>query len=310
MIRSITINPGLGCFIFPLATVKLTRIHQYQYYILLTMECIINIFASMKKEYTLAIQAAVKAGLAILEIYGRDDFQIEAKVDDSPLTIADKTANGIITEILESTDIPILSEEGKAIPYSERNNWSLFWLVDPLDGTKEFIKRNGEFTVNIAMVREGSTEFGVVFAPVIQELYVGIPGRGAFLCREDKNFNQPLDYLLQFANQLPCEESHDKQFRVVASRSHYNEETRTFVEALDSGGKEISLVSKGSSLKLCMVATGSADIYPRLGPTMEWDTAAAHAVVKAAGKNVYHAETGEELMYNKENLLNPYFVVR
>jgi len=264
----------------------------------------------MKNAYSLAIQAAVKAGQAILEIYGTEDFQVESKADDSPLTIADKTANGIITEILEKTEIPLLSEEGKTIPYMNRSWWPRFWLVDPLDGTKEFIKRNGEFTVNIALVEEGHAEFGVVYAPVIKELYLGIPGRGAFLCREEKNFNQPLDYLLQFADQMPCEPPDEENFRVVASRSHYNEDTKAFVEALDPGGKEISLVSKGSSLKLCMVAVGSADIYPRLGPTMEWDTAAAHAVVKAAGKNVYHAETSEELKYNKENLLNPYFVVR
>jgi len=264
----------------------------------------------MKKNYSLAIEAAVKAGQAILDIYGTEDFQIESKADDSPLTIADKTANGIIVDILNKTEIPVLSEEGKSIPYQARNQWTRFWLVDPLDGTKEFIKRNGEFTVNIALVEDGHAEFGVVYAPVIQELYVGIPGRGAFLCREEKNFNQPLDYLLQLGDQMPCESPNEEFFRVVASRSHYNEDTKAFVEALDSGGKEISLVSKGSSLKLCMVAIGTADIYPRLGPTMEWDTAAAHAVVKAAGKNVYHAETGEELDYNKENLLNPYFVVR
>jgi 3'(2'), 5'-bisphosphate nucleotidase len=264
----------------------------------------------MKNEYSLAIQAAIKAGQAILDIYGTEDFQVESKADDSPLTIADKTANGIIVDILEQTDIPILSEEGKTIPFEKRSQWDKFWLVDPLDGTKEFIKRNGEFTVNIALVKEGRSEFGVVYAPVIKELYIGIPGRGAFLCREEKNFNQPLDYLLQFADQMPCEEPDPKQFRVVASRSHYNDDTKSFVEAIDSGGKVISLVSKGSSLKLCMVAVGSADIYPRLGPTMEWDTAAAHAVVKAAGKNVYHAESGQELDYNKQNLLNPYFVVR
>jgi len=264
----------------------------------------------MKKSYALAIEAAVKAGQAIIEIYGTEDFQVESKADDSPLTIADKTANEIITEILETTDIPILSEEGKAIPYTDRSGWGKFWLVDPLDGTKEFIKRNGEFTVNIALIEDGRAEFGVVYAPVIQELYLGIPGRGAFLCREEKNFQQPLDYLLQFAEPMPVESPDKEYFRVVASRSHYNDDTKAFVEAIDSGGKKISLVSKGSSLKLCMVAVGSADIYPRLGPTMEWDTAAAHAVVKASGKNVYHAETGMELEYNKENLLNPYFVVR
>ena len=264
----------------------------------------------MKSNYEIAIQAAVKAGKEILEVYGEDDFGVETKADDSPLTMADKKAHEIIIHELKGTGIPVLSEEGKSISYMNRSWWERFWLVDPLDGTKEFIKRNGEFTVNIALVEEGKTEFGVVFAPVLNELYIGIPDRGAFLCREEKNFSQPLDYLLQFAEKLPADHNDETNFRVVASRSHFNEETRAFVEALDTGGKEISLVSKGSSLKLCMVASGEANIYPRLGPTMEWDTAAAHAVVKASGKNVYRADTGEELIYNKENLLNPYFVVR
>jgi 3'(2'), 5'-bisphosphate nucleotidase len=204
----------------------------------------------------------------------------------------------------------VLSEEGQHTPYTERSTWNRFWLVDPLDGTKEFIKRNGEFTVNIALVEKGKAMFGVVYAPVLNELYVGIPERGAFRCRIEKNFTQPIDYILQFADPLPLEKPEERHFNVVASRSHYNEETRKFVESIDSGGREISLESKGSSLKLCMVATGEADLYPRLGPTMEWDTAAAHAVVKASGKNVYRADNGEELHYNKQNLLNPYFVVK
>ena len=264
----------------------------------------------MKNNYSLAITAALKAGEAILEVYGSADFGIETKKDASPLTIADQQAHNIIIKHLEETDYPVLSEEGRHMPYTERSKWERFWLVDPLDGTKEFIKRNGEFTVNIALVEEGKAIFGVVYAPVINELYVGIPGRGAFRCRNEKNLDQPLDYLLQFADRLPLQARNPGLFTVVSSRSHYNEETRKFVESLDSGGKEISLVSKGSSLKLCLVASGEADIYPRLGPTMEWDTAAAHAVVKASGKNVYRTDSGEELSYNKQNLLNPYFVVK
>ena len=256
------------------------------------------------------LQASIAAGNAINTVYHSEDFGVEYKSDTSPLTVADQKWHEIIMNMLQDVGIPILSEEGKEIPYADRSQWERFWLVDPLDGTKEFINRNGEFTVNIALVEEGKSIFGVVYAPVINVLYVGIVGRGAYLCCSEKDFKQPLDYLLQLAEKLPLEEPREDTFRVVASRSHYDEDTRAFVEALDSGGKEISLVSKGSSLKLCMVATGNADIYPRLGPTMEWDTAAAHAVVKAAGKNVYHAETGQELQYNKENLLNPYFVVR
>ena len=264
----------------------------------------------MNTNYELAVRAALKAGQAILEVYGSDDFGVETKEDASPLTVADQRAHNIILEFLEKTALPVLSEEGQHTPYTERNSWNKFWLVDPLDGTKEFIKRNGEFTVNIALVEEGKALFGVVYAPVIRELYVGIPGRGAFRCSIEKNFTQPIDYLLQFSESLPLEGTAEEGFKVVASRSHYNEDTRKFVESLDSGGKEIRLISKGSSLKLCLVAAGEADIYPRLGPTMEWDTAAAHAVVKASGKNVYRVDNGEELLYNKPNLLNPYFVVK
>jgi len=264
----------------------------------------------MKNNYALAIRAALKAGEAILKVYESNDFGVETKADASPLTIADQKAHEIIVAHLEETAIPVLSEEGKHLPFPERSEWSRFWLVDPLDGTKEFIKRNGEFTVNIALIEEGKAIFGVVYAPVINELYLGIPGRGAFRCRNEKNLYQPLDYLLQFADKLPMGNQNPELFTVVSSRSHYNEETRSYVESLDSGGKEISLVSKGSSLKLCLVASGEADIYPRLGPTMEWDTAAAHAVVKASGKNVYRTDNGEELSYNKQNLLNPYFVVK
>ena len=264
----------------------------------------------MRKKYVAAIQAAIEAGRSILEIYGEKDFGVEKKADHSPLTIADKKSHDIIAAALKETGIPILSEEGKDIPYMNRSWWSTFWLVDPLDGTKEFIKRNGEFTVNIALVKEGRASFGVVYAPVLNYLFIGDPKRGAHLCRDEKHFSQPLDYLLQFSERLPIAEPDEKHYRVVASRSHYNDETKAFVEAMDTKGKKVSLLNRGSSLKLCMVATGEADLYPRLGPTMEWDTAAAHAVVKAAGKNVYRFDNGRELQYNKENLLNPYFVVR
>ncbi len=264
----------------------------------------------MKNRYTLAIQAALSAGKAIMEVYGGEDFEVESKSDQSPLTLADRRAHEVITSMLKETEIPVLSEEGQEIPYMNRSWWSQFWLVDPLDGTREFIKRNGEFTVNIALVEEGRAEFGVVYAPVLNHLYVGLHGRGAYLCKDEKNFNQPLDYLVQFSTPLPAGEADDRYFRVVASRSHYNHETQEYIRSLDTGGKEVKLVNAGSSLKLCMVAAGEADLYPRLGPTMEWDTAAAHAVVRAAGKNAFRLDNGEELEYNKENLLNPYFVVR
>jgi len=165
--------------------------------------------------------------------------------------------------------------------------------------------------VNIALIEGGKTEFGVVFAPWINELFVGLPGIGAYRCTNKKYFDQPLDYLVQFADELPLENDENHElFRVVASRSHFNEETERFIHSMEPEGREIALVSKGSSLKFCMVATGEADIYPRLGPTMEWDTAAAHAVVKATGKNACRVDNGEELEYNKRDLHNPYFLVR
>ncbi|HER08103.1 MAG TPA: 3'(2'),5'-bisphosphate nucleotidase [Bacteroides sp.] len=265
----------------------------------------------MKNEYTIATRAALRAGEAILEVYSEEDLEIETKADETPLTRADKMAHRIIREALEETGIPVLSEEGREIPYEERRGWEQFWMVDPLDGTKEFIKRNGEFTVNIALIEKGRTEFGVVFAPWINELFVGLPGMGSYRCVNKKHFHQPLDYLIQFSEKLPLEQE-DAQglFRVVASRSHFNRETELYIHFLELEGKKVSLVSRGSSLKLCMVATGEADVYPRMGPTMEWDTAAAHAVVKATGKNVCRFDTGEELEYNKEDLHNPFFLTR
>jgi len=264
----------------------------------------------MKNEYTIATRAAIRAGEAILEVYREEDLEVELKADETPLTRADRTAHGIIREALEETGIPVLSEEGRDIPFEERRLWEQFWLVDPLDGTKEFIKRNGEFTVNIALIEQGRTGFGVVYAPWINELFVGLPGMGSFRCKNTKYFNQPLEYLVQFSEKLPFEKQKQHGIcRVVASRSHFNEETKQFIDFLELEGRKVSLVSRGSSLKLCMVATGEADIYPRMGPTMEWDTAAAHAVVKATGKNVCCFDTGEELEYNKEDLHNPHFLV-
>ena len=163
------------------------------------------IFVVMKNEYTIATRAALRAGEAILEVYGEKDLEIETKADETPLTRADREAHRIIKKALEGTGIPVLSEEGRDIPYEERCEWKQFWLVDPLDGTKEFIKRNGEFTVNIALIEEGRTEFGVVFAPWVGELYVGLPGMGSFRCTQKKHFDQPLDYLVQFADELPLE---------------------------------------------------------------------------------------------------------
>ncbi|WNJ16643.1 3'(2'),5'-bisphosphate nucleotidase CysQ [Pontibacter sp. G13] len=240
------------------------------------------------------------AGEEILAIYADEEkFQrVDFKANDSPLTLADQAAhNVIVAKLAEITpDIPVLSEEGRDIPYSERSQWTQFWLVDPLDGTKEFIKRNGEFTVNIALVENGNVIMGCVHVPVLNTTYSAAKGLGAFVEREGE-----AETKIQVADFSMT----DKGLRIVCSRSHMSADVEQYVSQFDAP----ETVSMGSSLKLVLVAEGKADIYPRLGPTMEWDTAAAQVVVEQAGGTVINHETGAPLTYNKENLLNPYFIV-
>ncbi|MDX1443285.1 MAG: 3'(2'),5'-bisphosphate nucleotidase CysQ [Gammaproteobacteria bacterium] len=238
------------------------------------------------------------AGEDILAVYDTD-FDVEAKGDDSPLTEADLASHRRIIDGLANLtpDIPVLSEESADIPWSQRQAWDRYWLVDPLDGTKEFVKKNGEFTVNIALIEHGEPVIGVVHVPVTNRTYLGCVGVGAFV-QDGLGSDEPNGIEVQVPMSRPP--------RAVASRSHQSAEVQAFLERL--GPHEI--VSMGSSLKLCLVAEGRADIYPRLGPTCEWDTAAAHAVVAAAGGKVINAENGEPLRYNqKESLLNPFFLV-
>jgi len=270
----------------------------------------------MLKEINLEdiVAIAQKAGDAIMQIYTKD-FTIEYKDDKSPLTEADTKSNEIICrelnrlnskfKIQHSTfiNIPIMSEENKQTEYEVRKNWDYYWCIDPIDGTKEFIKKNDEFTVNIALIHKDTPVLGVVYAPAIDEMYKAKKGEGAF-----KN-NQKLP--------LQTNPNPKEKLFVVASKSHLSPETQEFIDNLEI--KEIEQVSKGSSLKLCMVAEGKADIYPRLAPTMEWDTAAADAIVRESGKmtyqynltfNIQHLTLEDSLCYNKENLLNPWFVVQ
>ncbi|MDH4089342.1 MAG: 3'(2'),5'-bisphosphate nucleotidase CysQ [Cyclobacteriaceae bacterium] len=244
----------------------------------------------------LAITAAEKASEEILKVYRSSDFEAEAKGDNSPLTLADKNAHHTIASILQSSNLPILSEEGKSIPYAARCDWEYFWMVDPLDGTKEFIKRNDEFTVNIALIHEGIPVMGVVAVPVTGDVYYATEGEGAFLKRSGKEIALPV---------RGKSDLKQKGLRVVASRSHMSEETKDFIAGLD----EATLVSAGSSLKFMLLAEGKADVYPRYAPTMEWDTAAAHAVISEVGMQVTQYGSDKPLVYNKENLLNPYFLV-
>ena len=259
-----------------------------------------------------AIQAALKAGEKISEIYHdpKADFEVKLKADCSPLTIADKKANEVIVEQLGKTPYPIISEECKTMDYAERRKWTTVWIVDPLDGTKEFIKRNGEFTVNIALVYEGKPALGVVYIPERKTLYYGTIREGAWKV-EDVDAENGADFaaMERRAVRLPIARQ-EKGFVAVASRSHRNPETEVFLERLRQEHGEVQLVSMGSSIKICLVAEGTADIYPRFAPTMEWDTAAGHAIAKAAGKEMYHEDGVTPLTYNKEDLRNPWFIVK
>jgi 3'(2'), 5'-bisphosphate nucleotidase len=251
----------------------------------------------LKSYLPLAILAAEAASAEILTVYNSNDFQAEVKGDNSPLTIADKKAHLKICETLNISGLPILSEEGKAIPYEERKNWPYFWMVDPLDGTKEFIKRNGEFTVNVALIHNQKPVLGVVAIPVSGEIFFAAENIGAFGRRNGKEFQ------LQKRRRVDLSAP---GLRVVASRSHMNPDTELFIKDL----KDTTLVSAGSSLKFLLVAEGRADVYPRFAPTMEWDTAAAHAVINGVGLEVYQHNSTTPLQYNKQDLLNPYFLVQ
>ena len=260
----------------------------------------------------LAITAALDAGRAILEIY-QGDVDIEYKQDKSPLTAADRASHAILTRHLKAAPIraPILSEEGRNIPFSERKNWDIFWLVDPLDGTKEFIKKNGEFTVNIALVKNGSPQLGIIYIPVKDTLYFGAKKIGAWKLRSANQLPQPVTRatIIKAAQPLPVT-TRSGPLTVIGSRSHVSPEFESFMETMKQRHGEIDVISAGSSLKFCLVAEGCADIYPRYGPTMEWDTGAGQAIVEQAGGVVLDAEKRTPLRYNKESLLNPWFIVK
>ena len=252
----------------------------------------------MKQLLEIAKRAAFEAGSEILRIYTdpSQDFGIKKKSDNSPLTLADKAAHLCIMLHLRDTGIPVLSEEGKHLPYARRQAWKRLWVVDPLDGTKEFIKKNGEFTVNIALVEDGVPVLGVIYIPVAGILYYGIVGEGAWKQEGEKTI------------QIPVLCKHPG-YVVVASRSHMTPETEAYIEEARRKHTHVDLVSSGSSIKICLVAEGVADSYPRFAPTMEWDTAAGDAIARAAGRHVIDVKTGQSLVYNKEDLHNPWFLV-
>lgn len=257
----------------------------------------------------LAIKAAIKAGEIIEDIYNHDDFELEIKQDNSPLTKADKAANTIINTFLKTTPIPIISEENKQIEYEERKHWEKCWIVDPLDGTKEFIKKNDEFTVNIALIENGKPLFGVIFSPISKELYYGnVTEKKAYKIILNSYATDNINWFDDNFRIHP-KKREDSTIKIVGSRSHMNDTTKLFMKKLRVQYPSIEIIPKGSSLKFCLIAEGKADIYPRFAPTMEWDTAAGQAICEAASIRVIAKDSYQDLPYNKPNLLNGDFIV-
>jgi 3'(2'), 5'-bisphosphate nucleotidase len=257
----------------------------------------------------IAIHAAWVAGQEILRIYNKQNFGIEYKSDNSPITQADKAAQNKITQLLKPTEIPIISEEAVVAEFPERSTWTTCWIIDPLDGTKEFIKRNGEFTVNIAVVENGKPIIGVIYAPVLHNIYFAM-NKIAYKVMNVQTKYSPEEFqqfITQNQKQIPINKN-NRSYRLLASRSHNDTQTKLFIDRLLLKNPDMETVFVGSSLKFCMIATGRADIYPRFTKSMEWDTAAGHAILDAAGGKVVDSITGETLLYNKESLVNPGFI--
>ena len=266
--------------------------------------------------FALAAPLVSAASKAVMGVYDHGGVAVTLKEDNSPLTEADRRSHDILVAGLQASGLPVLSEEGQSIAYEERRPWQRFWLVDPLDGTKEFISRNGEFTINVALVEATGPVFGIVAVPVSGTVYVGALGVGAFSRVESDGSQMDFQAWTQAARRLSGaavpKPGSGENLRVVASRSHSNRETDDFIKNHYSAHEHIDIVSAGSSLKFCRVAEGRAHVYPRLGPTMEWDTAAGQALLEAAGGSVRlvanGAPTSELLGYNRRQLRNPYFL--
>jgi len=261
----------------------------------------------MKELLSIAIIASVEAGEAIMKVYS-NKIDVVYKEDESPLTLADKNANKIINKHLVKSKIPIISEENKILTYEERKNWKQCWIVDPLDGTKEFIKRNGEFTVNIALIKNNKPIIGVIYVPASKTLYFTSDNSSKSYKVSLKNNIIIIDEIFNNAVEIFPSEKNNNILRIVGSRSHLNDTTKNYISKIEKKNKT-KIVSKGSSLKFCIVAEGGAEIYPRFAPTMEWDTAAGQAICEAVGVKVIDVTTNQPLKYNKQNLLNPHFLV-
>ena len=255
----------------------------------------------------LAINAAFKAGIIQKEIYSKN-FEIEYKSDHSPVTEADKLSNEIIKETLKPSTFPYLSEEDLEIDFDIRKNWKYYWIIDPLDGTKEFIKKNDEFSVNIAFAKDKKIIFGVVYSPILGEVYFNINSNSAYKAKINSllNFENFTEFLNNSKKINPKEVSDN--ITIAASRSHLNEKTQNFINFVnDNSKKSVNIINRGSAFKICLVAEGYAQIYPRFGPTSEWDTAAGHAILNAVGGKIISLDTLQEIEYNRENILNSDF---
>ena len=267
--------------------------------------------SALNELYTIAIDASIKAGAAITDIYNKG-FEVNYKADQSPLTDADLASHKCIEAKLIGTGLPLLSEEGNEPPWSVRRNWERYWLIDPLDGTKEFVKRNGEFTVNIALVENGFPIFGVIFIPVGNELYFGGKNLGAYRStpenEESMDAKSTMDERIAAAQKLPVvPKSNDT--RVMISRSHFSERAEAWLKRVEKHFTSLKTLNVGSSIKFCRVAEGGVQIYPRFSPTMQWDTASGQAIAEGAGMKVVSLEDKKRLSYHREALINPDFMV-
>lgn len=258
-----------------------------------------------------AFNAAVRAGWEIMNVYNNsDDYNIEVKSDKTPLTIADRLAHNKIKEVLGETRIPILSEEGREMLYDERRNWEMFWLVDPLDGTIEFIKGNNEFTVNIALMADREAICSVVYVPYLKRAYIAGSQIGAYVLTDiDPSADAEYTYeqICKRRQQLPLSSMQHTAYRIAVSRSHQTPETQQYIDAKRELHTDVEVIEQGSSYKFCMLAEGSIDYYPRTTHTYEWDTAAAELILSEAGGTTHSIDEHEPLKYNKEDLRNPYF---
>ena len=265
------------------------------------------------REYLLCEQfnAAVRAGAEIMKIYKSSDYDIALKSDHTPITIADRMAHNSIKASLGATRIPILSEEGRSMLYEERCNWELFWLVDPLDGTVEFIKGNNEFTVNIALMKDNICVSAIIYVPYHHKIYIAERGRGAWVMCDvapDGDATYSYDDIKRLKEALPLASAAHDTYRVAVSRSHQTAETHAHIETLRANHPTLEVIEQGSSYKFCLLAEGSVDYYVRTTTTSEWDTAAGELILAEAGGTTLAYDTGAPLLYNKESLDNPWFI--